>query len=275
MLIRSYRKPKRAIRVSLLVLALLFALVPEALATPTNFVWVSYDDGINPNPGVRDSLGVPLAPGDCIQLIYAGANGIIDPIGYDGMPTGDDQLLQSSTIQDDLGQFYEIFSFDSLSWPTGTVVYVRAFNGPAAGPASEYGNSSLHPLVQFEEYNWPGWQTGGVTSVVLDYFTALPSDTSILVQWATSSELDTTGFNLLRSEAVDGTYTQINPDPIPAQGGPTLPASYSFEDATVTGGVTYYYKLQAIGSSGQQEALYGPVSAIAGGSRVYLPLVIK
>jgi hypothetical protein len=112
------------------------------------------------------------------------------------------------------------------------------------------------------------------TSVLLSGFEAWPVGRIVQVHWETASELDTAGFNLLRSEAEDGEYVQLNPDLIPAVGGPTLPASYRFEDAGVTGGVTYYYKLEVVDTSGR-EALYGPVSATAGGGRIHLPLVTR
>jgi hypothetical protein len=112
------------------------------------------------------------------------------------------------------------------------------------------------------------------TGIVLASFTAAPSGGGILVQWETASEFDVAGFNLLRGEAEGGPYAQLNPDLIPAQGGPTQPAGYGYDDAGVTAGVTYYYRLQVVDTLGQ-ETLYGPVWATLGGSGLYLPLVTR
>ncbi len=95
------------------------------------------------------------------------------------------------------------------------------------------------------------------------------------VAWETLSEIDSAGFNLWRSEVADGEYAQLNAGLIPAQGGPAQPASYTYDDAAVTDGVTYYYRLEAVDLYGQSQLL-GPVHATAGmWRRVYLPLLVQ
>jgi hypothetical protein len=120
----------------------------------------------------------------------------------------------------------------------------------------------------------PGEQTDK-TLVELASFTATGHDDYVQVEWETASEIDNDGFNLWRSEAEAGSYTQLNADLIPARGGPTTGASYSYDDEAVTNGVTYWYKLEDVDLYGVS-TFHGPVSAVAGrGYRLYLPLVLK
>ncbi len=109
------------------------------------------------------------------------------------------------------------------------------------------------------------------TLVELGSFTATAQQAGIRVAWQTLSEIDVAGFNLWRTDAPDGAYARLNAQVVPAQGGPTLPASYLYEDAAVTDGLTYYYRLEALDLYGQSQ-LFGPVHTTAGRwHRAYLP----
>ena len=83
---------------------------------------------------------------------------------------------------------------------------------------------------------------------------------SILITWETASEIDNAGFHLWRSDAENGEYLRITEDLIPADGGPTWGASYTYEDFDVKPNLTYYYKLEDIAYNGVS-AFHGPVSA--------------
>ncbi len=115
----------------------------------------------------------------------------------------------------------------------------------------------------------------GPTLVELGSFTAQAQPGLVHVAWSTLSEVDNAGFNLWRSQAAEGGYEKLNAQLIPAQGGPTQPASYAFDDDAVTDGVTYYYKLEDVSIYGQS-TLHGPVWATAGMTRrIYLPLAVR
>ena len=120
----------------------------------------------------------------------------------------------------------------------------------------------------------------GVTSttVTLASFTATAGAGQILVEWETEREVDNAGFNLYRSQHPDGMgqglYTQLNDALIPSQAvDPNVGAAYSYPDADVEPGVTYYYWLEDV-STAAETHLHGPVSATACHS-LYLPLILR
>ena len=97
-------------------------------------------------------------------------------------------------------------------------------------------------------------------AVTVDNFAASAQNDQILVTWRTVSEIDSAGFNLWRSETVDGSPSLIAN--VPSQSpGSTAGAEYLFEDANVLAGITYWYWLEAIDLGGQT-ANYGPVNAM-------------
>jgi len=113
------------------------------------------------------------------------------------------------------------------------------------------------------------------TLVELASFTATAHDGYVLAEWETASEIDNAGFNLWRSETEAGPYTKLNADLIPAQGGPTTGASYSYDDDVVTNGVTYWYKLEDVDLYGGG-TMHGPVAATPQRLHwLYLPLLLK
>ncbi len=116
---------------------------------------------------------------------------------------------------------------------------------------------------------------GTPTSVDLLSFTAAPTPGGITVRWETVSEIDNIGFNLYRSQTAGGAYTRLNEALIPSQApGSPVGAVYAWPDGAVDPGVTYYYQLEAVDVSGMP-TMHGPVSAVAGPYRFYLPLLRK
>jgi len=96
-------------------------------------------------------------------------------------------------------------------------------------------------------------------AVELVSFTATPGDGLILLAWETATEFENAGFFIVRSLSQGGTYNRISPF-ILAEGDGVTGSEYEYEDQNVTGGVTYYYKLETIGND-QVSEFYGPVSA--------------
>jgi LruC domain-containing protein len=91
---------------------------------------------------------------------------------------------------------------------------------------------------------------------------ATGGESKVTVQWSTSKETSNTGFAILRSTSLTGTYTQINGSLVASQGDTTSGHSYSFEDTNAQVNIKYYYKVRLIPSSGAAIEV-GPVTGIA------------
>ncbi len=112
--------------------------------------------------------------------------------------------------------------------------------------------------------------SGSMNIVHLLSFTASHAADRVDLAWATAYETDCTGFHLWRAEVLSGPYTRITMALIPAQGGPTQGAEYGYRDFDVTAGRAYFYKLEAVDSSGRSD-LFGPVASWSAGE-VVVPL---
>ena len=91
-------------------------------------------------------------------------------------------------------------------------------------------------------------------------FTASPADRAVDLAWQTGSELDNLGFQLYRATAAAGPYARITRALIPGLGSSPIGASYRYRDTALTNGVTYYYQLEDIETTGLTDR-HGPVSA--------------
>jgi len=91
---------------------------------------------------------------------------------------------------------------------------------------------------------------------------------TIVVEWSTASELDTIGFNVLRSETPEGDLEQVNSELIPSSVDPLAGAEYSFEDKTVQAGKTYYYYLEDIDNQGTNSR-NGPIEVVASAGGIW------
>jgi hypothetical protein len=106
---------------------------------------------------------------------------------------------------------------------------------------------------------------GSPTAVDLLRFEAWPDKRAIHVQWETGQEVDNLGFNLYRSESVDGPALQLNKTLIPSLVPPGSPygAVYDWIDRyRLRRGQTYYYWLEDLDIYGRA-TLHGPVQVQA------------
>jgi hypothetical protein len=111
------------------------------------------------------------------------------------------------------------------------------------------------------------------TAVTLSFFTATGREDTVLIEWETTSEIDTLGFNLWRSENRDGDCVLLNPTLIAAEPGSIWGRHYSYADGAVVPGVTYYYTLEEVGAG---STFYGPVAAsLVRSYSIYLPIVLR
>ncbi len=94
-------------------------------------------------------------------------------------------------------------------------------------------------------------------AVTLSWFKATPQEDHILIEWETATEINTLGFYIQRATGANGPFTEasrINPVLIPAEsledGDFLQPHQYEYRDVTAMPGVTYYYVLEEIDTSG-------------------------
>lgn len=85
---------------------------------------------------------------------------------------------------------------------------------------------------------------------------------TVVIEWSTASELETAGFNVYRSDRVDGQYQQVNQALIPAAPDPLIGGSYQYEDRDVQPGKTYYYLLEDVEFNGRTDR-HGPIVVAA------------
>ncbi len=86
------------------------------------------------------------------------------------------------------------------------------------------------------------WVLFGSWILVGDFFQPPP----VLIQWSTETEFETAGFNIYRSNSLDGEFEQVNVQLIPAQADAAAGAQYSWEDTAAEAGRTYYYQLEDV-----------------------------
>jgi hypothetical protein len=111
------------------------------------------------------------------------------------------------------------------------------------------------------------------TAVTLLDFSVQPRSNQVTVLWQTAQEIDTLGFNILRSTSLAQEPLPVNSLMIPAQAmGSINPTTYSYVDQNVETGVVYYYWLQ-VDNIGEDQ-LFGPKEARTTFS-VYLPTISK
>jgi hypothetical protein len=110
---------------------------------------------------------------------------------------------------------------------------------------------------------------------------AMAEGDMVTMRWRTLAELETVGFNVMRSTTTEGLYEQVNGGLIVARGEGLGGASYEFVDQAVEAGVTYYYYVQEVlATGGVVDYPEWTVSSTVGGAKlggvtytVYLPLV--
>lgn len=99
------------------------------------------------------------------------------------------------------------------------------------------------------------------SAVDLISFTAVGGESSVALTWETAQEIDNVGFNLFRAESADGAKVKLNGEIIPAAAmGSVMGATYAFTDSAVSKGVTYFYWLEDVETTGAL-TLHGPASA--------------
>ncbi|HNT53513.1 MAG TPA: hypothetical protein PKG95_02310 [Anaerolineaceae bacterium] len=96
-------------------------------------------------------------------------------------------------------------------------------------------------------------------AIIFTKFTATGGNTQVLVEWATSSEINVTGFYVQRSLQAASGFERVSAF-ISHTGTPLIGATYSFLDTNLQNDTPYYYRLEII-TAGQLSLYSGVVSA--------------
>ena len=96
--------------------------------------------------------------------------------------------------------------------------------------------------------------------VTLETFnvTLSPDESKILIEWETSKEVRTLGFNILRAKMDGGNSLQLNEELIRAEGGDTWGAAYIYEDLDINPDAGYRYYLESKDECGAKYT-FGPL----------------
>ncbi|MFK7804022.1 MAG: hypothetical protein AB8G95_20475 [Anaerolineae bacterium] len=68
----------------------------------------------------------------------------------------------------------------------------------------------------------------------------------VTITWSTETEFDTAGFNIYRSDTLDGEYQQVNEQLLPGSAEAAAGASYTWIDKSAEPGRSYFYQLEDV-----------------------------
>ncbi len=148
------------------------------------------------------------------------------------------------------------------AFPDGSWSAWSAVNSPIASPDGRYlqyratfntSDLNLTPTLSDVTITYGA----APTAVLLSSFSGEAFQNSIRLNWVTGMELDLLGFNIYRSESINGDQQKRTPSPIEAKmSGQTLGAAYQFFD-DVEPGKHYYYWLELVQDNGSE--FIGPI----------------
>ena len=101
----------------------------------------------------------------------------------------------------------------------------------------------------------PGMTVGSVLPVSLSKFRPerMKDTGEIVIRWATESELNNAGFNILRSEKRDDEFTKVHFEA--GQGTTSERNTYEWRDTSAKPNVVYYYQIQDVSLDGEVTTL--------------------
>ena len=91
--------------------------------------------------------------------------------------------------------------------------------------------------------------------VTLSHFRAEHTDTGVILNWTTESEVDNAGFYIYRSETRDGEFKVANPSMIQGAGTTSERNTYTWTDTTAKSNTAYYYRIEDVSHAGVRKQL--------------------
>lgn len=104
--------------------------------------------------------------------------------------------------------------------------------------------------------------------VELHRFAATDTGRCVLLNWTTQSEEENQGFQIFRSDHLNGPFAQITCSVIPGAGISQVLRHYQYEDFGVEKGETYFYKLADIDYHGRMNC-HGPIAVTVAAPDVF------
>ena len=106
------------------------------------------------------------------------------------------------------------------------------------------------------DYGSPGIRAGHALPVELSHFRPERTESgAIVIEWTTQSEVDNSGFNILRSQTRTDGFEVVNAQLIPGAGTTAESTNYTWTDATAKPNVVYYYRIEDVSLAGERQTL--------------------
>ena len=177
------------------------------------------------------------------------------------------------TLVDRVGNLSVRRDWDKLRWvlPSGwtetgaRTSLIRRYENrvPAPGTVSSSwvraADTSL--LMGYSYYGLPtddstaGYRQGSPLPVTLSQFRANRSETGVVVNWTTQSEMENAGFYVLRRLEGASDFERITPSLIAGAGTTAERSTYTYRDTTAKANVAYYYRLEEVSLSGVRRVI--------------------
>ena len=100
-----------------------------------------------------------------------------------------------------------------------------------------------------------GIKDGTVLPVNLSHFRAEHTDTGVILNWTTESELNNAGFYILRSKTKNGLFKVVNSTMIQGAGTTSERNTYTWTDTAAKPNTVYYYRIEDISHAGARKQL--------------------
>ena len=113
-----------------------------------------------------------------------------------------------------------------------------------------------HFYGDVDDWGSPLLRSGGPLPVELEHFGVSGYTASgVVLTWATASEIDNAGFNVLRREGREGVFRVVTPALIAGAGTTGERSTYTFTDTTAKPGVLYFYQIEEMSFDGTRQVL--------------------
>jgi len=194
------------------------------------------------NPGIPTSLNATGVSPGVVNLTWTGAKNGTYRVYRSSQGSGAGNGASNGRYAR-IAVDVAVTNYQDSSAPTDTCWYIVV--------ADDSGNYSGHSD-----------ETGidAALPVRLATFTARGDEGKVILEWTTESEWDNLGFHIYRQNETKSEFEKLTQDLIPGAGNSSDLRTYTWEDARVQTGTTYWYQLESMDYDGGSRT-YGPVSA--------------